>query len=72
MRDPKRTSRMTTLTADELVAEGHRLHKLGNFVVFLPPAQEWMAVQTQMPFLRSEKIPVAPQSRAAGQPPQHP
>lgn len=45
-------------TADELVAEGERLHKLGNFVIFLYPSQEWMAVEIQRPFLRYKKIPV--------------
>lgn len=48
-------------TADELVAEGKRLHGLGHFVVFLYPSQEWMAVQTQMPFLRYERIRIAGQ-----------
>lgn len=54
----------TAKTADELVAEGERLHRLGNLVVFLYPSQEWMAVQTQSPFLRYERVP---QSPAAGQ-----
>ena len=42
-------------TAEELVAEGKRLSKLGHLVVFLYPSQEWMAVQTQTPFLRYER-----------------
>ena len=41
-------------TAEELVAEGKRLSQLGHLVVFLHPSQEWMAVQTQIPFLRYE------------------
>jgi hypothetical protein len=49
---------MPQRTADELVKEGERLSKLGNLVVFLYPSQEWMAVQTQMPFLRYERIPL--------------
>jgi hypothetical protein len=44
-------------TADELVVEGERLSKLGNLVIFLYPSQEWMAVETQMPFLRCERLP---------------
>lgn len=48
---------MTQRTADELVAEGKRLSKLGHLVVFLYPSQEWMAVQEQAPFLRYERIP---------------
>jgi hypothetical protein len=46
-------------TADELVAEGKRLNGIGHLVVFLLPSQEWMAVQTQMPFLRYEPIPLS-------------
>jgi hypothetical protein len=45
-------------TADELVREGQRLSKAGNFVVFLYPSQEWLAVQEQIPFLRYGKIPM--------------
>ena len=44
------------MTADELVAEGKRLHQLGNLVVFLYPSQEWMAVELQIPFLRYERL----------------
>lgn len=44
-------------TADDLHAEGKRLHECGNMVVFLYPSQEWMAVQAQTPFLRHETIP---------------
>lgn len=44
-------------TADQLAAEGKRLHGLGNLVVFLYRSQEWMAVQLQVPFLRCEPIP---------------
>jgi hypothetical protein len=47
-------------TAEELVAEGKRLSKLGHLVVFLYPSQEWMAVQTQTPFLRYERTLEAP------------
>jgi len=46
----------TQKTADELVAEGKRLSAKGWLVVFLYPSQEWMAVETQSPFLRYEKI----------------
>ena len=48
------------MTSDELETEGRRLHNLGNFVFFLYPSQEWMAVETQMPFLRYEPIPTGP------------
>jgi hypothetical protein len=51
-------------TANELVAEGKRLHALGHLVVFLYPTQEWMAVKTQTPFLRYERMLVID----AGQP----
>lgn len=43
---------MTEKTVDELVEEGERLSQYGNFVLFLYPSQEWIAVQKQMPFLR--------------------
>ena len=46
-------------TADDLVIEGQRLSALGNFVVFLYPSQEWMAVQTQTPFLRYGRLPLS-------------
>lgn len=39
-------------TADELVALGEKLQKLGQFIVYLYPSQEWMAVELQMPFVR--------------------
>jgi hypothetical protein len=45
------------LTADELEMVGHSLSQRGHLVVFLYPSQEWMAVETQTPFLRYEKIP---------------
>jgi len=54
-------------TAEELVADGERLHRLGNLVVFLYPSQEWMAVRVQMPFLRYERMQEIPGSRDAGQ-----
>lgn len=44
-------------TADELVAEGERLLTHGIMVTILHPQQEWMAVDRQVPFLRSMKIP---------------
>jgi hypothetical protein len=53
-------------TADELVAEGRHLSAKGDLVVFLYPFQEWMAVETQTPFLRYEKMPTIGQSRRAG------
>lgn len=47
---------MTKKSAAELVAEGKSLRKRGHFVVFLYPSQEWMAVETQTPFLRYERM----------------
>lgn len=49
-----------SLTADELEAEGRRLHGLGQPVIFLHPSQEWMAVHVQTPFLRYERLPRVP------------
>ena len=48
------------MTADELVAEGHRLHNLGHPLVFLHPSQEWMAIELQAPFLRYERMTDSP------------
>jgi len=45
--------------ADELAAEGARLLKLWgrpHNLLFLHPAQEWMAVDLQMPFLRVRRL----------------
>ncbi len=53
---------MSVLTADELVAKGMRLSKLGHLVVYLYPSQEWMAVQVQMPFLRNAPMPTSTMS----------
>jgi hypothetical protein len=43
-------------SAEELVAEGRRCSERGEFVLFLYPSQEWMAVEMQVPFLRYAKI----------------
>jgi hypothetical protein len=42
------------MNADQLVAEGQRRAREGHLVVRLYPNQEWMAVLTQTPFLRTE------------------
>lgn len=47
---------MTLRTADELNAQGRQLSATGHLVVFLYPSQEWMAVETQTPFLRYEPM----------------
>jgi len=47
----------TLKTADELYLEGKRLSAKGTLVVFLYSSQEWMAVETQTPFLRYKRIP---------------
>lgn len=52
-------------TADELAADGEAARKDGRLVMTLLPAQEWMAVSLQVPFIRSEPIPSA--GREAGQ-----
>jgi hypothetical protein len=47
------------LDADELAAEGERLLELWgrqHNLLFLDPAQEWMAVDLQMPFLRVRRL----------------
>ena len=46
-----------TLSADQLVDKGLELRRRGHDVAFLYPSQEWMAVQTQVPFLRYGKVP---------------
>lgn len=51
------TAPVTQWSADELVREGKRLSAKGHLIVFLYPSQEWMAVQTQTPFLRYERMP---------------
>lgn len=48
---------MTKRTAHELAAMGRYLSEHGNLVVILLPSQEWMAVEAQEPFLRSEPLP---------------
>lgn len=49
-------SRVTRLTADELAAEGRSLAASGTPVIFLHPSQEWMAVETQTPFMRYGEV----------------
>lgn len=44
------------MTADQLYTEGLRLAALGNWILYLYPSQEWMAVEHQMPFLRYGKL----------------
>lgn len=50
-------TRSGLLTADELAAEGERLRRLGNLIVYLHPYQEWLAVLVQTPFLRVRRTP---------------
>ena len=45
------------LTADQLVREGQRLAELGHLIVYLLPSEEWIAVEQQIPFLRSRNMP---------------
>jgi hypothetical protein len=45
------------LTADELRARGERLRANGHDVVHLHPSEEWIAVETQTPFVRIGRIP---------------
>jgi hypothetical protein len=47
-------------TADALVADGEKRSRRGDFVVFLYPSQEWMAVEAQVPFLRYGKLLTTP------------
>lgn len=47
---------MTQRSSDELAAEGKKLSRAGHLVVFLYPSQEWMAVETQTPFLRYGRL----------------
>lgn len=46
-------SKRENQSAEELVVEGRRLSKRGVLVVILHPSQEWMAVETQTPFIRT-------------------
>lgn len=46
-----------TKSADQLADDGEALQRTGTLVVVLSPAQEWMAIEQQVPFIRGAPIP---------------